>query len=319
MKVLRDARLWGASALAAVTALGVVAAMVYIAPPGDKIVTYYTDDASSMSPGMSVRIAGIAVGKIKDLAIEPDRVRVRATVEGNAFVGVQSSVEVRMLTVVGGYFVNIDSLGDEPLGNSAIPMERVTLPYSLTRALADTTKLTDRVQPAPIKASLDQIQEGMAGSNVNTLSAVVDAGTTLTETLDRQQGQVTKILNLSDEWIKELANYREQFASTIEQISILEATLVLYGKGFTAALEGLGKVVEALGPVGDFYQNHRSEFLRKVIHWQQIVRTWADRSGLVVRILQRTRGRMEATLDRQNAPPELLATDLCIPLPGSPC
>jgi glutamate dehydrogenase/leucine dehydrogenase len=116
-----------------------------------------------------------------------------------------------------------------------------------------------------------------------------------------------------------LSNYRGQLQQLIEKISILEQTLVLYGKGFAGALQGMGNVMQGIGTVGVFYMNHRDKFLAKFIHWQQIVRTWADRSGLVVRILRRTRNRMERTLDAQNAPPELLATDLCIPLPASPC
>jgi virulence factor Mce-like protein len=302
-----------------VTILGVVAAMLYVSPPGNRIVTFYTDDASSITPGITVRIAGITVGKIKDLSIEPEQVRVRATVEGSAFVGDQSNVQVRMLTVVGGYYVNIDSLGDSPLGERAIPRDRVVLPYSLIRTLADTTKVTEHVQTAPINQSLNEVQQGLTGPNLESISSIVDAGTKLTDTLDRQQGQMTAILNLSNEYIEHLSSYRGQLQQLIEKISILEQTLVLYGKGFAGAMEGMGKIVQGIGPLGVFYHNHREKFLAKFIHWQQIVRTWADRSGLVVRILRRTRDRMERTLAAQDAPPELLATDLCIPLPGSPC
>jgi phospholipid/cholesterol/gamma-HCH transport system substrate-binding protein len=320
MRVVRDPRLWGASALALVTVLGVVAAMLYVSPPGNRIVTFYTDDASSITPGITVRIAGITVGKIKDLSIEPEQVRVRATVEGSAFVGDQSNVQVRMLTVVGGYYVNIDSLGDSPLGDRAVPRERVTMPYSLIRSLTDATKITEGVQTAPINQSLDQVQQGLTGPNLESISSIVDAGTKLTDTLDRQRGQLSAILNLSDEYIEHLSNYRSQFQELIQKIAILEQTLILYGKGFAAALKGLGEIGQrAVVPLGVFYTNHRDKFLAKFIHWQQVVRTWADRSGLVVRILRRTRNRMQRTLDAQNAPPELLATDLCIPLPGSPC
>jgi phospholipid/cholesterol/gamma-HCH transport system substrate-binding protein len=319
MKVLRDPRLWGANALVIATILGLVAAALYISPAGNKIVTFYTDDASSISPGITVRMAGIIVGKVKDLSIEPERVRVRATVQGSAFVGDQSNVQVRMLTVVGGYYVNIDSLGNTPLGDRAIPADRVVLPYSLVRALADTTKLTEHVQTAPINQSLNEIQQGLTGPNLESISSIVNAGTKLTETLEHQRGQITEILNLSDDYIEHLSNYRGQLEQMIEKVAILEQTLVLYGKGFDGAIVGLGKLVQRLGAIGKFYDNHRDKFIAKLVHWQQIVQTWADRTGLVVRILRRTRDRMQHTLAGQNAPPELLATDLCIPVPESSC
>jgi len=320
MRVIRDPRLWGAATLAVVTILGLVAAMLYVSPPGNKIVTFYTDDASSITPGNTVRIAGITVGKIKDLSIEPEQVRVRATVQGMAFVGDQSNVQVRMLTVVGGYYVNIDSLGDSPLGGRAIPRDRVTMPYSLIRALTDATNVTERVQTAPINQSLNEVQQGLTGPNLESISSIVDAGNKLTDTFDRQRGQLSAILNLSDEYIEHLSNYRGQLEVIVRKIAVLEQTLVLYGKGFAASLQGLGEIGQmAVVPLGDFYMNHREKFLAKVTHWQQIVRTWANRSGLIVRILHRTRDRMERALGTQNAPPELLATDVCIPLPESSC
>lgn len=319
MKVLGDSRFWGATTLALVTIVAAVAGLLYISPLGSQVIAFYTDDAASIRPGDTVRIAGITVGKVKDLSIEHEQVRVRTTVDGSAFVGDQSNIQVRMLTVVGGYYINIDSLGEAPLGDKAIPKDRVSSPYSLIRALADTTKLTDTVRPAPIERSLNQLQRGLAGPNLDTITSIVTAGTELTDTLDRQRGQVTQILNLSDEYISELSRYGDQLSLLVKKVAILEQTLTLYSKGFAAALQGMGKIVQGVGPLGIFYQKHRDKFLTKVIHWQQIVRTWADRSGLMVRILHRTRDRMERTLANQNAAPELLATDLCIPLPGTPC
>ena len=69
----------------------------------------------------------------------------RASVDRDAFVGDQSQIQVRMLTVVGGYYVTIVPLGNAPLGTRAIPKERVTMPYSLMQALTDTTKITENV------------------------------------------------------------------------------------------------------------------------------------------------------------------------------
>lgn len=319
MKVPRNQNLWGLAVLSIMTILGIVATMLYVSPPGNKIITFDTDDASSITPGISVRIAGVTVGTVKDLAIEPQQVRVRASIDSTKFVGDQSQVQVRMLTVVGGYFVNIDSLGDQPLGDRAIPRDRVELPYNLMRTLVNATRLTDSVATAPIKQSLNELQQGMAGQNVEALSSIINASRMFVETLDRQRGQVSSVLNLSDEYIAELSHYREQFTALIQKIAVLEQTLVLYGEGASAAALGLGKIMQGIGPLGGFYENHRDEFLAKFTHWQQIVRSWADRSGLVVRILRRTRDRMQRTLDAQNAPPEFLATDLCIPTPLSAC
>lgn len=319
MKVLRNPTVWGGSVLAITAAVALLAAVLYVSPPGQKVVTFYTDDAASIHLGDQVRIAGIAVGKVKDFSLELNQVRVRARVNQDAFVGDQSQVQVRMLTVVGGYYVNILSLGDTPLGAKPIPLERVTMPYNLMRTLADATKITENVKPKPINESLDEVQKGLTGTNVKVVSAVINAGNSIMSTIDKQRGQVTAILNMSDEYIRALSNFGDELKVLIGKISILEQTLALYAAGFGGALAGLGSVLDGLEPVGTFYLNHRDWFIEKVRNWTIKAREWTERSGVIVRGLRLIRNKIERVLGTQNAPPELLATDLCMPIPGTPC
>ena len=319
MKFLRNPTVWGAGVLCMITAVALVAALLYINPPGQKLVIFYTHDAASVHPGDQVRIAGITVGKVKDLSLESSRVRVRARVEDSAFVGDQSQVQVRMLTVVGGYYVNLVSLGSAALGNQPIPLERVTMPYNLIRTITDATKITDNVSTQPIKRSLDELQEGLSGTNEQAISRIIDAGNSLMSTIDKQRGQVTEILNLSDEYIKALSNFGDQLKQLVQKIAILEETLVLYHQGFGASIKGLGDVVDTVEPLLAAYMNHRDDFLFKIRNYQAKAREWADRSGVIERSLRLVRNKIERVLDAQNAPPQLLATDLCMPTPGNPC
>lgn len=318
----RGQRFWGVAALLMVTIVGVVVALLYTSPPNRRTVAFYTTDAASIRPGDTVRIAGIVVGTVKDLSLEPGQVRVRASVDRGAFIGDESQVQVRMLTVVGGYYVTIVPLGRVPLGARPIPKERVTMPYSLIEALSDTTKITEHVAQKPIKESIDQLQQGLQGPNVHSVATVLNAGNSIVATLDRQRGELSKILNLSDEYIDKLANYRDRLQDYIRKIAILEESLILYGKGFADALTGLGTVVQAAKPgLVDFYFTHRADFLEKVRGILGDLRTIDSRNGAMVRVLGRIHDRMERALDRQNnfARPDLLATDICIPVHGSPC
>ncbi len=312
--------LLGIVALIMVAVVAVGAVVMYVSPPGQQTVVFHTDDAAAVRPGDAVRIAGVNVGKIRDLSIEPERVRVRATVDKDAFVGDQSQIQVRMRTVVGGYYTAIVSLGDEPLGDNVIPLERVSMPYNLVRTVTDATRVTDDVAAGTVRDALDNVQRGLSGEgNVETLAAIMDAGNSLTAAIDQQRGQISSILNLSDEYIHSLSNYTDELKELIRKVSIIEQTLVLYSDGFGQALAGMGDVLDALNPIGQFFADHRDKFIEKVRNWQEIVQTWADRSGLVVRGLRRVRDKLDRVLDAQNARPDLLATDLCIPIPGQAC
>lgn len=320
MKIIHKPMFWGVTALALAAVMAITAAAVYVSPPNQRVVTFYTDDAASVRPGDDVRVAGITVGRVKDLALEEDKVRVRATVDKSVNVGDQSQVQIRMLTVVGGYYVNLIPLGDKPLVDEVIPVEHVTTPYNLMSTLSDASRITDEVDPRPIRESLDEIQAGLTGNNVDTLKAFVEAGNTLTRTIEQQRGQISQILQLTDEYIESLAGYREKLRDIVTKVAILEQTLEVYGKGFAGALVGMGDVFEGfMEPLGKFWVGHREEFIERVREWQNRIRRWVDNNSRIVPRLRRVRDKLERVLDAQNARPELLATDLCIPIPGSPC
>ncbi|MDT5202154.1 MAG: phospholipid/cholesterol/gamma-HCH transport system substrate-binding protein, partial [Mycobacterium sp.] len=107
MNALRNPVTRGAGAIVFTVVVALVLAYIYYHPPGQaKVVSFYTDDAASIRVGDEVRMAGIAVGKVEKLSLEPHQVKVTALVDDDAFVGDRSQIDVRMLTVVGGYYVN---------------------------------------------------------------------------------------------------------------------------------------------------------------------------------------------------------------------
>lgn len=311
---------WGAGGLILATLVALILGYLHYNPPGrDTLVTFYTDDAASLRVGDEVRMAGITVGNVASLSLERDQVKVSARVENDAVVGSESQIEVRLLTVVGGYYVNLISMGDFPLGSNTIPKERVRMPYNLVTALTDSTKITQAVAPQPIAESLDQIAQGLTGANVQVVSNVIEGGNQLMATIDRQRGQITKILDLSDEYIRALSGYREQFTHLVRQISLVTQTLVIYNTGVGTTIDGIGEVLLALKPVGDFYEGHRIEFITKMREYLHRGKLFVERNGLTIRALRRLKNVFDRILNAQNASPGLLATDLCVPVPGSGC
>ena len=320
-RALRNPLWWGVVTIALTSIVAVVVAWVYIAPPNRQQVSFYTDDAASVRAGDTVRVAGINVGTVKKVSLEPQQVRVDLTVNDDVFIGDQTQVEVRMLTVVGGYFITLLPLGDRALGRHPIPIDRVTMPYSLIRTLSDATKITDQVAPRPIKESLDQIQHGLAGSNTEILAKIVDAGDSVSQVLERQRGQLTSILEMSNEYLHTMNSNRKLLEYLISRAAVLEEAMILYGDGFASGLVGLGKVVDKIYPLIPFYFERRDDFINRVRGVLGEFQTIADRNGILVRWLRRIRGSMQNTLDAQNqgTPPQLLATDLCFPIEGKIC
>ncbi|MFX0578494.1 MlaD family protein [Nocardia nepalensis] len=318
----RRPMLCGIIAIALAVVVAVALAVVYVRPPGRQAVVFFTDDSAAIRVGDSVRIAGLPVGKVTELSLEHDRVRVETAVASSAFVGDQSQIEVRMLTIVGGYYVNLVPLGDRRLGSAVIPEGRVRLPYSVMQTLADATKVTDNVKPAPVEQDLDQLQAGLTGSRIDSLRSIVAAGDDLIDTINRQRGQVSKILDVSNEYLRAFNEYRDGLVNLIRNAAILETTLVQYGDGFATALMGLGEVAQRISRVADFYVAHRDEALALMAQIKTAAQSVDQHLQPMIDDLRGVRGRMQdllSALGPGGQQPLLLATDLCIPLPTKPC
>jgi len=319
-RVLNSPTTWGVTAMVFCAVIGLVMSYLYVNPPGQgQLFSFYTDDANAVRTGEEVRMAGIKVGVVSNLKLEPSRVLVTAKIDDTAFVGDQTQVDVRMLTIVGGYYVNVTSMGNAPQGKAPVPLSRVTMPYSLMQTLVDTTKISEHVNTSPIKQSLDQIQTGLSGVNVEVVAATIDAGNALMSTVERQRGQVTNILNISDEYIKSLNGWRDNLVSLVRKLSLTTQTLEIYNKSFSSTMLGLADVLEALQPIGDAYDRHKVEFIERVRNFLYRGRLFVERNGLTIRALKRTQELFDRVLNAENAPAGLLATDLCVPTPGSAC
>ena len=73
-----------------------------------------------------------------------------------------------MLTVVGGYYVNLNSIGELPLGANLFRVAVTRRTFSI-RTLNVTTKIT---KLKPINESLNAIQKGLKGTNVEAPAAI---------------------------------------------------------------------------------------------------------------------------------------------------
>jgi len=110
----------GVAALVFATVVALALTHVYLNPPGQARSCLSTRRRGVDPPETRWRMAGIAVGKVTNLSLESNQVLVEARINDDAFVGDQSQVDVRMLTIVGGYYVNLASIGTIPLGTRTI-------------------------------------------------------------------------------------------------------------------------------------------------------------------------------------------------------
>ncbi|WP_083884434.1 MlaD family protein [Nocardia higoensis] len=307
--------------LVAVILLGATT-LLYLRPAGQRTITFETTDASALSPGLEVRVAGVAVGKITSIALRPDVVAVEARIDDTTVVGDESRVEVRMLTPVGGYAVTLIPLGDEPLGDAVIPSSNVTVPYSIGDVLQAAPTVTDRVEGATIDADIEQVAAALE-HNTTSVGSMISGMNSIAAVMDRQRQQVREIADLASEYLHSFEADREFVFDLVRQVDMVVTTYNNTHVGFNEAYRLLGEVLMRLQPIEAYYLDHRQEVIDAADRARTSIADFTADMGPAMDQLMSLRDQLMAWLGPDGLAAvrggTVLASEICVPLPGRTC
>ncbi|MFF3573691.1 MlaD family protein [Nocardia jiangxiensis] len=305
----------------AVVALGATT-VFYTHPVAQRTVSFETTDASALSTGAEVRVAGITVGKITKLSFRPDTVLVEARVSDDTFIGDDSRVQVRMLTPVGGYAVTLVPLGNSTLGSRVIPLDHVTVPYSIGDVLQAAPHVTDEVQGTTANANIDQVARALQ-HNSTSIRSLISGMNSIAAVMDRQRTQVEQITGLASEYMKSFNGNRDFVFDLIRQIDMVVTTYDNAHVGFNEAYRLLGDVLMRVQPEMKFYLDHKDQVRGAVDQVRKSIESFQANIGPAIDKLKGLRAQLEAWLTPKGlatiAGGTVLSSDLCVPLPGRTC
>ncbi|MBF6277482.1 MULTISPECIES: MlaD family protein [Nocardia] len=305
----------------AVVALGATT-VFYTHPVGQRSVSFETTDASALSTGQEVRVAGITVGKVDKVSLRPDTVLVEARISADTFIGDDSRVEVRMLTPVGGYAVTIVPLGRGALGSRVIPADHVTVPYSIGDVLQAAPHVTDKVDGSTVDANIDQFAQALQ-HNSTSFASVISGMNSIASVMDRQRSQIEQITGLASDYLKTFNGSRDFVFDLIRQIDVVVSTYDNAHAGFNEAYSLLGDVLMRLQPEMKFFLDHKDQVRDAVEKVKTSIESFTTNMGPAIDKLRDLRAQLEAWLTPQGlatvAGGTVLATDICVPLPGRTC
>ena len=198
----------GVVAVVIVVVTTLVLGLMYVRPPGYQRFTAEFANASGVRTGDQVRVAGIEVGKVESLRVDGDRIRVGFTVRNGESIGADTSIAVKLLTPVGGRFLQLSPKGERPLGDTAIPAERVTGTYDLTSILEEATPKVEALDGSTLRTVIERTHEGMKAQpwlGRDVLDAIAD----LTDELSTRSDQLHQALGVSDEYVAATATDRK--------------------------------------------------------------------------------------------------------------
>src|SRR5699024_5130013 len=99
--------------------------------------TVYVADAAGLNTGDQVQVAGMQVGTVRKIELDGDQVRVRFDIDTDVELGADTSAQIKTDSILGRRALGVFSDGRGELADRTIPIDRTSVPYSLTSALGD--------------------------------------------------------------------------------------------------------------------------------------------------------------------------------------
>jgi len=233
----------------------------------EKAATYDAvfSNVSGLQGGNFVRIAGVEVGKVKSVSVQPDTtVRVEFSANDTVVLTKGTRAMIRYEDLIGGRSIALEQgPGDiqRLAPGGTIPVTQTQPALDLDALIGGFRPLFRALNPDQVNALSGQLIQAFQGQGP-TISAFLSQAGALTNTLaDRDQliGQV--IVNL-DSVLGSLGDQSDQFAKTVDSL----AELV---KGLQARKEdisnGLAYADAAASSIADLLAQSRPP-LQKVIH-----------------------------------------------------
>ncbi|MDQ3981704.1 MAG: MCE family protein [Actinomycetota bacterium] len=201
-------------------------------------VTAEFGDAAGLNPENQVRVAGIKVGTVESVELARDKVVVTMQIDNGTEIPKDATAEIKLATLLGTKFVEIDGAGDEPFleEGDVIPLERTEVPYEiyqaanqgtdvleglngprLNRMLVQLTKLTAAAEDEVGEAleGLDDLGGGL-NAREDELKELLAGADDLTVLLADEGDEIVRLVDASNDVLGSLARKREEVQSLLE-------------------------------------------------------------------------------------------------------
>jgi phospholipid/cholesterol/gamma-HCH transport system substrate-binding protein len=228
-------------------------------------------EAGGLKPGDEVRIAGVKVGKVDEVDLDGDHVKVTFRVKGEPAFGTRTGAAIRVKTILGAKYLALQPKGPGQLApGSEIPLKRTVPAYDVVAAFSDLTTTTEKVDTARLAKALETIsttfedspQEVKASikglskisrtvaSRDQALRELLDHAEGVTGVLSQRSGEFATLVRDGDKLFKEISRRRAAIHALLKSSAALG--IQLSGlvednrKEIGPALKGLGQVVAML-------------------------------------------------------------------------
>jgi phospholipid/cholesterol/gamma-HCH transport system substrate-binding protein len=228
------------------------------------------ESTGGIKKGADVRVAGVSVGEVTGTKpdFERGQVVLQFEVDRGVDLGPATSAEIASATLLGGYYLRLDGVVEEPYLESLpsdderrrIPLDRTRAPISLVGVLSDTTEQVEALDIEAINTVLGQLAGSTARNkdvvpvlvgHLNSvgaalverdaeLRALVVNGERIAGTLADRDAEIVQLVDAADVLLQTLSDRRDELARILgsgsEAVAALSQTIATHRSSIDSIL-----------------------------------------------------------------------------------
>ncbi len=191
--------------------------------PGFRGTSYYAEfsDASGIHKGNIVQVGGIRVGRVTDVALAGDRVKVKFEIKGDVDFGKESKASIEVLNLLGEKFLDLQPEGKGQLAaDGTIPVERTTSAYDIVGVFSDLTTTTEKIDTEQLSRALDTVADTLDIS-APEIQASFDGIARLSRSVASRDAEIQSLFESSKSVSKVLSDRSEDIVSLMKSSDLV--------------------------------------------------------------------------------------------------
>jgi phospholipid/cholesterol/gamma-HCH transport system substrate-binding protein len=244
-------------------------------------------DASSIKPGDSVRVSGIRVGTVSNVALQPDKnVIVNFNTDRDVVLTTGTKAAVRYLNLVGDRYLE---LIDGP-GSTKVLTAGAQIPADRTAPALDLDLLLGGLKP---------VIRGLNPEDVNALSA------SLIQVFQGQGGTLQSILSKTSSFATAVADHGDAVDRLIDNLNTVAATLSKDGQQFSGTIDRLQRFIgglsadrDSIGSAIEALDNGTAAITDLLTNGRVPLKGTIDQLNRIAPVLDHDKDRLGASLKR---------------------
>lgn len=223
-------------------------------------------DASGLAGGDPVKVAGVAVGEVRDIDIAGDHVTIAFEVDSDVPLGDQTTATVGSGSLLGDKYLKLDPRGSGALAEGAtIPLARTEPAYDVVDAFADLTNTTGKLDDDRIAKALTTLADTFRGSRPQ-IRAAVSGLTRLSESVDRRDQDLRELLDHANQVSGVLADRSGDIGRLLRSSDLLLGELQRRRQAVTTLLRSTRDLSDTLHGVVTDNATELTPALRHLAH-----------------------------------------------------